>query len=130
MAEHRTCLLIDDDLDDHEIFSMALEDLDRPVKLVSEFNPVSALSRLEHTDERPDIIFLDLNMPRMNGKQCLEEIRKFPHLNETPIVIYSTSSEIRDLIDTRELGATAYVVKSSRISDLTAALNDFFAEIP
>lgn len=129
MAKYRTCLLIDDDLDDHEIFSMALEDLDRPVKLVSEFNPVSALSRLRHTNEKPDIIFLDLNMPRMNGKQCLEEIRKFPHLNEVPVIIYSTSSEIRDLIDTRELGATAYVVKSSRISDLTAALNDFFREI-
>lgn len=126
MAEYKTCLLIDDDMDDHEIFSMALEDLNRPVKLISEYNPVSALLRLKRTDEAPDIIFLDLNMPRMNGKQCLAEIRKFPHLREVPVIVYSTSSEIRDLIETRELGATAYVVKSSRISDLTSALNDFF----
>jgi CheY-like chemotaxis protein len=129
MAKYKTCLLIDDDLDDHEIFSMALEDLNRPVKLISEYNPISALSRLKRSDEAPDIIFLDLNMPRMNGKQCLGEIRKFPHLREIPVIVYSTSSEIRDLIDTRELGATAYIVKSSRISDLTAALKDFFGEI-
>ncbi len=128
MAQYKTCLLIDDDLDDHEIFSMALEDLAWPVKLISEYNPVSALLWLKRTEEAPDIIFLDLNMPRMNGKQCLEEIRKVPHLREVPIIVYSTSSEIRDLIDTRELGATAYVVKSSRISDLTAALNDFFGD--
>lgn len=126
MAQYKTCLLIDDDLDDHEIFTMALEDLPLPVKLISEFNPVSALLRLSRREEAPDIIFLDLNMPRMNGKQCLEEIRKFPHLRDVPVIIYSTSSEIRDLIDTRELGATAYVVKSSRIADLTSVLNDFF----
>lgn len=126
MAQYKTCLLIDDDLDDHEIFTMALEDLPLPVKLISEFNPVSALLRLSRKEEAPDIIFLDLNMPRMNGKQCLEEIRKVPHLRDVPVIIYSTSSEIRDLIDTRELGATAYVVKSSRIADLTSVLNDFF----
>lgn len=127
--EYKTCLLIDDDLDDHEIFNMALNDLDRPVRFLSELNPLNALRRLKKKEDIPDIIFLDLNMPRMNGKQCLEEIRKIAHLQDVPVIIYSTSSEIRDLIETRDLGATAYVVKSSRISDLTAALKDFFEEM-
>jgi DNA-binding response OmpR family regulator len=128
MADFKTCLLIDDDHDDHEIFMMALENVEKPVKLISEYNAASALSRLRNLTELPDVIFLDLNMPKMNGKQCLVEIRKEKHLNKIPVIVYSTSSEIKDLIETQELGATAYIVKSSSVRELSLALNDLFYE--
>ncbi len=129
MKNIRTCLLIDDDVDDHEIFSMALEDAGISIDLVSEYSASSALDRLDSAERLPDIIFLDLNMPKIGGKQCLAEIRKKEHLKQIPVIIYSTSADIRDLIETRELGASAYVVKSSRLEDLIAALNDCLSEL-
>lgn len=127
--EHRICLLVDDDLDDHEIFSLALKEANDPVEIVRAYDGVEALCHLrDNAHERPDFIFLDLNMPRMNGKQCLEQIKEDSHLRSIPVVIYSTSSEIKDLIDAQHLGAIAYIVKSASIHELTMALEDFFQE--
>jgi len=129
MAPHKICLLVDDDLDDHEIFSLALQDTHHHVEVVRAYDGVEAINFLKNPDEKlPDYIFLDLNMPRMNGAQCLAEIRKYDELKDIPVVIYSTSSEIKDLIEAQKLGATAYIVKSSSIIDLTLALKDFFKE--
>jgi CheY-like chemotaxis protein len=124
------CLLIDDDMDDHEIFSLALQELDVDVKLTSVYNAHQALSLLKSGNYFPDYIFLDLNMPRVNGKQCLVEIKSYPKNKSIPVVIYSTSSEIRDLVEVQRLGAEAYIVKSSSIKDLVAALRDFFQREP
>jgi CheY-like chemotaxis protein len=120
------CLLIDDDLDDHEIFSMALEEIPLDVKLTSAYNATQALDMLKSGKISPDFIFLDLNMPRINGKQCLVEIKNLPLAESIPVIIYSTSSEIKDLLEVQRLGAEAYIVKSSSIKDLVAALTDFF----
>jgi CheY-like chemotaxis protein len=126
MVDALQCMLIDDDLDDHEIFSLALQELDIDVKLTSVYNAHQAISLLESGKFFPDFIFLDLNMPRVNGKQCLVEIKSIPANKSIPVVIYSTSSEIRDLVEVQHLGAEAYIVKSSSIKDLVAALRDFF----
>lgn len=122
-------MLVDDDLDDHEIFSLALQEAKRAVEVIRAYDGVEALARLRSGDiDRPDFIFLDLNMPRMNGKQCLEQLKSDADLKDIPVVIYSTSSEIRDLIDAQRLGALAFIVKSASIHELTDALDDFFAE--
>lgn len=127
MAVSKVCLLVDDDLDDHEIFSLALQDTDHHVEVIRAYDGVEAINFLRDPDEvLPDFIFLDLNMPKMNGTQCLAEIRKYDDLKHIPVVIYSTSSEIKDLIEAQQLGAAAYIVKSSNIIDLTLALKDFF----
>lgn len=129
MDQCRICLLVDDDLDDHEIFSLALKEANDPVEVVRAYDGVEALCHLrDAAHERPDFIFLDLNMPRMNGKQCLQQIREDSELKSIPVVIYSTSSEIKDLIDAQHLGAIAYIVKSASIHELTMALEDFFGE--
>ena len=129
MNHSRICLLVDDDLDDHEIFSLALKEAHDPVEVVRAYDGIEALHHLRDTTyDRPDFIFLDLNMPRMNGKQCLEQIKDDSDLKHIPVVIYSTSSEIKDLIDAQHLGAIAFIVKSASIHELTMALEDFFQE--
>ena len=129
MAVRKLCLLVDDDLDDHEIFSLALQDTRHYVDVIRAYDGVEAINFLRNPDEDlPDFIFLDLNMPRMNGAQCLAEIRKYEDLKHIPVIIYSTSSEIKDLIEAQQLGASAYIVKSSNILDLTLALKDFFKD--
>jgi CheY-like chemotaxis protein len=125
----KICLLVDDDLDDHEIFAIALKESKKSIDVVRAYDGAEALARLrDESFDRPDFIFLDLNMPKMDGKQCLEELKKNSALKEIPVVIYSTSSEIRDLIDAQRLGAIAFIVKSASIHELAAALQDFFKE--
>lgn len=119
--------MIDDDTDDQKIFALALEDLDFPVdchyaqdgsKIIEQLKNESGLT--------PDFIFIDLNMPCMNGRQCLSEIRKIPRLMHTPVIIYSTSSQQKDIDETRALGATAYISKPTKISVLRKKLEELF----
>jgi DNA-binding response OmpR family regulator len=123
MQEKIICFLIDDDDDDQEIFTMALNTIGEEINCITANDGIDALNKLNiDTDFIPDFIFLDLNMVRMNGRECLIEIKKIPRLNNTPVIIYSTSSEQRDMIETKELGATDYIVKPPSISTLTKRL--------
>jgi CheY-like chemotaxis protein len=87
-----TILLVDDDQDDAYIFNEAIVTIDPNIKCIHVIDGIEALQILE--DMTVDIIFLDLNMPRMNGKECLEEIRKRNRLKDIPVIIYSTSPEM------------------------------------
>jgi CheY-like chemotaxis protein len=128
MQKNIRCLLIDDDTDDQEIFSMALESCAYTVELATAGNGIEALEKVDPASGYiPDIIFLDLNMPLMSGKECLEKMRKMDHLQQVPVIIYSTSSIEQDQEDTRLLGAQDFLVKSPKISELTARLDSYFA---
>jgi CheY-like chemotaxis protein len=115
---YRNILLIDDDEDDQEIFRTALEKVDRSVDCTSLNNAREALNKLRANQLNPDLIFLDLNMPEMNGQQFLMEIKNDEVLSYIPIVILSTSSH-RSTIDlTKELGAKEFYSKPDRFEDL------------
>lgn len=117
------CFLIDDDNDDQEIFILALDTIGKDIHCITANDGIEALNKLQtDTDFIPDFIFLDLNMARMNGRECLVEMKKIPRLNNTPIIIYSTSSELKDLAETKQLGAADYIVKPPSISILTKRL--------
>jgi len=111
------CLLIDDDFDDHEIFAIALNDADKTYKCVTAKNGVDALEKL-NTDETfiPDYIFLDLNMPRKTGQECLVEIRRNDKFKNLPVIIYSTSLDMVDVL--YEKGAHYYIRKPAEFSHL------------
>lgn len=126
MKQHFTCFLIDDDLDDQEIFMLALKDLDKPIDCVTAEDGAMALQILRDDPAFiPDYIFLDLNMPRMDGKQCLSEIKKDTRLRGIPVIIYSTSSDPRDIQETKQLGASDYIIKQTSIGALRKILNTF-----
>jgi CheY-like chemotaxis protein len=130
MKKGNVCFLIDDDSDDQEIFSLALEKIDPTFTCIAANSGFEALQKLsDKTISVPDYIFLDLNMPRMNGKECLKEIRKFDHLKKVPVVIYSTSSMKYDIAETTKLGATAFIVKPFSMADLIDELNRFFESL-
>ena len=120
------CLIVEDDLDDQEIFMLAMREMADKFLCVFANNGFDALDRLQRQEIRPDYVFLDLNMPRLNGLQCLEEIRKFPHMSEVPVVIFSTSSEKKFIDQALQLGASAFITKPPSITHLTKALKDFF----
>ena len=122
----RTCLLVDDDDDDKEIFCLALEQADPSIKCVTASDGREALSILKVESFVPDYIFLDLNMPLMDGKECLREIRKQKRLANVPVIIFTTSSAEKDKEETKKLGANAFITKPPHVSMLAKKLTDIF----
>jgi CheY-like chemotaxis protein len=129
MKDDATIFLIDDDSDDREIFALALEEIFPSYHFVIAKNGVEALDKLRSGDVKPDYIFLDLNMPRMNGKQCLAEIKKEPALDKIPVIIYSTSSESHHKEQMITMGASAFVTKPPVIPELISSLKDVFDKL-
>lgn len=128
-----TCFLIDDDREDRKLFSFILSDVDTAHTCIPAENGQVALDKLK-ADEAfvPDFIFLDLNMPIMGGKECLPELKKIPRLKDVPVVIYTTSSNERDVEETRQLGADHFLVKPNDTDNLEQILRSLFerAELP
>lgn len=116
------CLLVDDDQDDQEFFQLAINEIARDLECDFYSNPVDAISALSKGITKPDIIFLDLNMPLMTGIQCMIELKKIDLVTRTPIIIYSTSSDPRFYSEALMNGAKDYVIKPNKISDLIKLL--------
>ncbi|TVZ15460.1 response regulator [Maribacter sp. MAR_2009_72] len=116
--------LADDDSDDRTFFSDALKEI--PIKTkVSEFNNgVDLMADLVSENEtRPDVIFLDLKMPMMDGFECLADIRELPEFKDTPIIIYSTSYHPKEITRLKEMGASLYLQKPSSYNQLKTLLH-------
>jgi CheY-like chemotaxis protein len=123
-----TCFLVDDDAEDREIFALALAEISRAHECVTAEDGVDALEKLNSNKLFiPDIIFVDLNMPRMGGKELLTEIKKNRRVTHIPVVAFSTSSQPRDIEDTRKLGASHFLTKPPSISALVAALENLLS---
>jgi CheY-like chemotaxis protein len=117
------CFIIDDDIDDQEIFALAVQGLGKSVELRSANDCTEALDIFKDDENFvPDFIFLDLNMPGLNGKECLPKIKKLPWLAKVPIIIYTTSSAQKDRTETLNLGAADFLTKESSISQLRNSL--------
>src|SRR5688572_4686313 len=122
----RICLLVDDDDDDKEIFCLALEQADPSIDCRTASDGKEALKMLSDKGFLPDYIFLDLNMPQMDGKECLKEIRKQIHLTNVPVIIFTTSAAPKDIEETKKLGASAFITKPPLISNLAKKLSEVF----
>ena len=107
-------LLVDDDSLDAVIVRRTLRDLAVTNRLVHVTDGYQALARLKGQDsEMPCVILLDLNMPRMTGIEFLETVKADEALKGISVVVVTTSEEQQDMTRSFELGAAAYVVKSS-----------------
>ena len=123
MAKNRRFFIVDDDIDDQELFIEAVAEVDESIECLSSSDCEMALHQLKNgLIQTPDLIFLDLNMPRLNGKQCLVELKKHASLKDIPVIIYSTSSEKRDIDETSRLGAAYFLTKPNRFEELCQAL--------
>ncbi|AXB58072.1 response regulator [Flavobacterium fluviale] len=115
--------LIDDDPDDREIFEESLLSLDVPLKFEEAANGKEAVEKLSSSDfQKPDLIFLDINMPIMDGWQFLKHIKKDENFNDIPVVIYSTSSSQEDKALAVKHQASEFITKPYSISSLRQEL--------
>ena len=117
--------LADDDEDDRLFFTDAFDELKINTK-VSTFNDgVELMDYLNHEDSiLPNVLFLDLNMPKKNGVECLLEIKKNQKLNDIAIAIYSTSSSEEHIEETFVNGANIYIKKPNDFEDLKKILSE------
>ncbi|SNT47858.1 Response regulator receiver domain-containing protein [Asanoa hainanensis] len=108
-------LIVEDDDGDAMMIREALEAVPGPVTLHRVADGEAALAFLhgnsDATDDRPDIILLDLNMPRMDGRQTLVQLKSDPALQSIPVIILTTSDDIRDISTMYEEHASAFVTK-------------------
>ncbi|MEO7765777.1 MAG: response regulator [Ferruginibacter sp.] len=121
-------LLIDDDEDDQEIFIAALKDVSDSVICTVLGDANEALQKLVAKDIVPDVIFLDLNMPVMNGQQFLVTIKSNMALKDIRVIIFSTSSHPATIQLTKQLGASDFITKPNKYNDLVNILSNFCAE--
>ena len=122
--ENLNILLADDDADDCIFFKDALEEL----SVTASFNTVNSGVELmdfleKHTINLPDMLFLDLNMPRKTGFDCLAEIKSNEKLNQLPVIIYSTSfnPEMIDILYNK--GAHLYIRKPADFKNLKSVIH-------
>ncbi|HXL57967.1 MAG TPA: response regulator [Chitinophagaceae bacterium] len=118
----KSVLLIDDDPDDLMFFREAVIEINPAYKCFTSTNAEETLQQLIKEKIKPNFIFLDLNMPRINGKDCLRQIKKIPWLSQIPVIIYSTSKLKKEMEEVLKLGAFRFLIKPSTLPDIIAAI--------
>ena len=111
-------LIVDDDLDDITLFCDAVREIDVDSKCLLAKNGKDALRLLETLPELPDIIFLDINMPIMNGKEFLLVGKQHSRLRDIPIVMYSTTNKVKEIEEFYRLGATGFLTKATTFKEV------------
>jgi CheY-like chemotaxis protein len=119
----KTFLLVDDDGDDTDLFTEAIGAADASVRFYSAIDGKEALAKLsEKGIGAPDIIFLDINMPEMNGWQFLSTLQGDGTLKDIPVIMYSTSSQIKDIKNASASGALCFLTKPNSFLQLKKIL--------
>jgi CheY-like chemotaxis protein len=133
----RTILLVEDNAGDVRLTREALREADVSVELTAVPDGEQALAFLRGEGPHagaptPDLILLDLNLPKKNGLEVLEEIKRDPELRRTPVIMLTTSSSARDIAACYERGVNCYIVKPLDLDDFTLlvrAINGFWFEV-
>lgn len=133
-----TILIADDDVDDRLFMDKALRQSGymQTVKFVEDGEDLMAYLRREkqYTEENapwPNLLILDLNMPKKNGFQALSEIKDDPRLRRLPVVVMTTSSADEDVLKTYNLGVNSFVTKPfnfNRLVEMVGALKTYWLD--
>lgn len=118
----KNLLLIDDDEDDQELFMEAAREISNDIHITVVPDAAIALERLKKKTVMADVIFSDLNMPRMNGQQFLLEIKRIPELKNIPVIIFSTSSHSHTIQLVKDFGAHEFITKPGLFNELVNTL--------
>ena len=121
--------LADDDEDDRIFNVEALSEITSSTDITEFSNGVELMAELHSDKPLPDIIYLDLKMPLMDGFECLSDIREIEEFSKIPVVIYSTSFHENEVEKLREMGATLYLQKPSSFDQLKKLLKKSLDDI-
>lgn len=111
MKNHKILMVVEDDVDDRLYFCNAVKEINASYECLEAWNGLQALEILRKAKRLPDFIFIDINMPVMNGLDCLEKLKEDEQLKNIPVIIYTTSKYQENSDYTHELGASYFVTK-------------------
>ena len=117
MNNNLTILLIEDDMIEVMKLNRTISKLEYPHKIIEAKNGEEALSILYKKDRLPDIILLDLNMPKLNGIEFLSILKNDSELRYIPTIILTTSNNRKDVLECYKIGVAGYVIKPLKFSD-------------
>lgn len=116
-------LIVDDDNEDCELFYEAINEIDPSIKCWTARDGRQAINFLmKELVLPPDFIFLDINMPVMNGRDTLAEIKRNTRLRDIPVIMYSTTSDTKEIQGYYKLGAYDFLIKPNNFNKLVEAL--------
>jgi len=116
-------LIADDDNDDIDLLSEAIREEDSSCHCLRFSGAFELLDFLSGSFIKPSVIFIDINMPRMNGKECLKRIADDTRFSSTPVIMCSTSKNLQEIGECRDLGASYYFSKPSRWAEWKMEIN-------
>lgn len=118
-------IIADDDQDDRLFFTDAFEELNMNTKVKTFNDGIELMDYLNGVETvLPNVLFLDLNMPKKDGIECLKEIKANSKMSDIAIAIYSTSASEEDIEETFVLGANIYIIKPSSFEQLKKLLSE------
>jgi len=120
MTRPKTIFLVEDNRLYQLLFIQVLKEIKHAILYGVANNGREALDKLENSTTLPDLIFTDINMPVMDGLECLTEIKKNPKIKDIPVVILSSATPQMELV--QKLGAKAFLKKPSDIHTLREQL--------
>lgn len=124
-----TMVYADDDLDNIEIFVEALADVDPSVRCYSAKDGQQVMTLMEYGHVSPDFIFLDLNMPVMDGTRCLEKLKSSFQWRDIPVFIFSTETDAKKIAHVHALGADGFIQKPGSFDQLRISLKYVLTKI-
>ena len=132
MPERMLFLMADDDAEDRELVRLAFEASQVPHDLRFVADGEDLLAYLTHqgtfadpdSAPRPDLVLLDLNMPRLDGHGVLRQMKPNPQISDIPVIVFTTSSAERDIEETYRLGAQSYIEKPFSFDELVRILRE------
>jgi len=119
MVKLLNILFVEDDSIEVMMFNRVIQKIGVNHKLIEANNGENALEILFAKEIIPDIILLDLNMPKLNGIEFLKIIKNNEDLNHIPIIIFTTSNNHRDISDCYKIGIAGYIIKPLKYDDYT-----------
>ncbi|MES2630109.1 MAG: response regulator [Bacteroidota bacterium] len=113
----------DDDQEDREFFTEALTSIKADTQLFTHENGDVLLNALKNPPPQPSIIFLDLNMPVKNGIDVLNDMKDSNELQNTPVVVFSTSDDRQVIENCKSLGASLFITKPNSFEGLKKSIS-------
>ena len=129
MSFNKSILIIDDDDDDRDVFCEVVSELNSSINCETAINGDDGLQKLMSFEQLPKLIFLDLNMPLMNGTEFLQKVKASESLKDIPVIIFSTTSDERAIRNVKMLGAIDFITKPDKFKDWRTVIKPFISQV-
>lgn len=129
MMKNVNFMIIDDDADDRFFFKKVVLKMHGSIECMEANGCEQAIEVLRSTKRLPHFIFLDINMPRLDGRECLTQLKRDAKLNHIPVIMYSTSFSKETILEFQQMGASNHLTKPTDINKLPTQIMEAIKDL-